>query len=249
MEPLPEFSYEIPLIQPASDSSQPVRRRHAITEAQRAALRKHYTSEEPKPTHLQLGKWFEEKYGHAVSQSIVSRSLSSRFEYLDDATRLLGNRKRDKAGQWPSLEMCLLNWYRCVKDQGATVTNKAIAIQAEMLWDVLNEYKDHPKPKFSHGWVDNFNKRHGIKPDIYIKPPKPESNTPEHSRHLVQSRAQVQAESQAQGQSQGQSIEPHHNLDINSHSNIYTQHTHQSSQNTHSLPALSHEQSIDPHLW
>ncbi|KAI4249419.1 MAG: hypothetical protein L6R42_008998, partial [Xanthoria sp. 1 TBL-2021] len=60
------------------------KRRRAITDGERKALRAHAAnSPNGKPRHQELGRWFESKYNHRLSQSTISTILGPKFAYLD----------------------------------------------------------------------------------------------------------------------------------------------------------------------
>ena len=61
-----------------------------IPDSQRAALCKFFQeeSEKRKVAQIQCATWFYEKYGHAIRQSTVSESLTSKWAYLEDTGSL-----------------------------------------------------------------------------------------------------------------------------------------------------------------
>jgi hypothetical protein len=104
---------------------------------QRAALRHHYHSTTGMPTHAALITWFQAQFGHEISQSIVSRSLSDRFKHLDSLSPVnpVLSRTRERECQWPEIEAALSEWLHAIQLQGGMVSNEIIIRKAGMLWD------------------------------------------------------------------------------------------------------------------
>jgi hypothetical protein len=142
----------------------PPSRRVAVTTEDRIALRQRYFDTPGLlPTHQDLIDWFKQQYGRQLSQSIVSRTISDTYKYLDEQnTAILGQMRRVQ-GKWPRLEQALFEWQQYVQNQAASITNLALLEQAERLWDRMDEYKGLPRPQFSNGWIIKFNKRHNIR--------------------------------------------------------------------------------------
>lgn len=136
-------------------------RRVSVPNYQRAALRHHYHSTTGKPTHTELITWFQAQFGHEISQSIVSRSLSDRFKHLDSLSpvNLVLSRTRERECKWPEIEAALSQWLHAIQVQGGTVSNEIIGRKAGMLWDESEKTRGETKPKFSTGWVNKFRKR------------------------------------------------------------------------------------------
>jgi hypothetical protein len=72
---------------------------------QRRALRVWAHQQHPKPLQKACITWFHERYGFKISQSTVSKSLSSHFEAIDTSGN--SQRSRLRTGQWPDLENLL----------------------------------------------------------------------------------------------------------------------------------------------
>ena len=86
------------------------KKRRALSDADRLLIRKR--NQEHPPSHQNdLITWFYEKTGHQINQSIVSKVLSTKYDYLDpldakkDKKQL--NTKRSSTGEWPDLEAAL----------------------------------------------------------------------------------------------------------------------------------------------
>ena len=56
-----------------------------------------------------LQAWFSDKYNHTLNQSLISESLSSRFQQLDGGITHL-EQKKQLACEWPDLENALFDW-------------------------------------------------------------------------------------------------------------------------------------------
>ena len=83
--------------------------RQGITIEQRKALRQWVHQQHPKPTQKRCIEWFHAEYGHKLSQSTVSESLSSHFAHLDEST-VDPKSQRLREGCWPKLEQVLFTW-------------------------------------------------------------------------------------------------------------------------------------------
>lgn len=75
-----------------SSSSLPAgRRRRAVTDLERQAIRKR-NREHPPARQSELIAWFEQDTGHKLNQSQISKIISKQFEHLDSA-----DTKKDKS--------------------------------------------------------------------------------------------------------------------------------------------------------
>ncbi|KAH6698099.1 hypothetical protein BKA61DRAFT_741502 [Leptodontidium sp. MPI-SDFR-AT-0119] len=139
--------------------------RAAISHSQRVALRHYYQTTDPKPTHSALKIWFKFHFGHEISQSIVSRSLSNNFAYLDacgPAPQVVSE-FRVRTSQWPWLDLLLSEWLDEMGGQSNKVSNDVIRRKAKQIWNDSGESQDLEMPKFSTGWVARFRRRHGVR--------------------------------------------------------------------------------------
>jgi hypothetical protein len=65
-------------------------------------------------------QWFQETYGHKVSQSTISESLSATFKRLDtEAGAVSTSALRIRSGFWPELEEVLWHWQLRIEANGA----------------------------------------------------------------------------------------------------------------------------------
>lgn len=146
----------------ASSSTSTPRKRIGITNAQRAALRRHARTH-PRLRQVQLAEWYESEFGHKISQGTISESLSSRFLDLDnDITNpALLDRQKARSEAWPELESALFQWYWHMKDE-APIPDSLLRTKAEDFWKRLAPYQGMDMPTFSNGWLDRFKKRHNI---------------------------------------------------------------------------------------
>jgi hypothetical protein len=139
--------------------------RAAIPHSQRVTLRHYYQTTNPKPTHSALRIWFKSHFGHEISQSIVSRSLSDSFAYLDirDSPRPIVSEFRVRTCQWPWIDTLLSDWLHAVEAQSDNVSNDAIRRKARQIWNDSADSQDLVMPKFSTGWVTKFRRRHRMR--------------------------------------------------------------------------------------
>src|SRR5579871_3965952 len=88
------------------------RRRHKITDKQRAALRERYAVQKAAGAaidHKSMARWFEDTFQFAIDQSQVSRYLSSRYEHLDISV-IRPESSKNRASKWPVLGQALFVW-------------------------------------------------------------------------------------------------------------------------------------------
>lgn len=163
--------------------------RTPISHSHRVALRRYYQTTTPKPTQSELRAWFQSRFGYNISQSIVSRSLSNSFAYLDDSNAS-DSEFRTRNCQWPWLETLLTDWLQEVEAESGKVTHKAIGQKAKELWDQSEESQGLATPKFSHGWVVKFRRRyemrlqHSLKRDhTILTPSHPSDGNPSSLPH------------------------------------------------------------------
>lgn len=139
--------------------------RTAISHAQRVALRHYYRTTNPNPSHADLQLWFKSQFGHEISQSIVSRSLSDSFAYLDivaPAPQVVP-KYRIRSSQWPWLDILLSEWLYAVEGQPGKVSSDDIKSKATQIWNASDESRGLIMPKFSAGWVAKFRKRNEMR--------------------------------------------------------------------------------------
>lgn len=139
------------------------KRRRAITDAERKALRDYYFDPvNGKPAHKHLREWFLQQYRHLISQSTVSESLSDTFAHLDTGSGR-PNMKKQRQAQWTDLEDALFEWQQKMEQKRATVTGDILKEMAATLWQKLPQYAGQEVPRFSTGWLEGFKARHHIK--------------------------------------------------------------------------------------
>jgi hypothetical protein len=128
-------------------------KKQAITIEQRWSLCNWAHSQHPKPTQKACIDWFYNKYNHKLSQSTVSKSLSSHFASLDDSTN---EGQRLRLGQWSDLEKVLFEWQVRIDSQGGFTSGDILREKAKEIWTRLPQYANQLCPEFSIGWLDRF---------------------------------------------------------------------------------------------
>lgn len=108
-----------------------------------------------------LAKWFEEKFNQKINMSTISRTLSSRYAFLDEMHGKAVNGKRIRAENWPELESTLSEWIRRAKNQDLAVSQEILRQKARQYWPTIYPGKDIPS--FSNGWLERFQARQEIK--------------------------------------------------------------------------------------
>src|ERR1700722_14429497 len=100
------------------ESSQPLKRRRAVTDLERRDIRQHH-AEHP-GTQQSLIYWFNTQTGHLLNQAQISKILSPKYSYLDTKTQSkaqLQSKKHFK-GDWPDLEAVLFEWQQRMQKKG-----------------------------------------------------------------------------------------------------------------------------------
>ena len=102
------------------------------------------------------------EFDRSVTQSMISRSLSQTYAYLDPRVF----QKREKDGrkcrvpvQHPQVEAALFDWVVTMEYEKLTVTSDLIRSAATQLWARMPEFNDIKEPKWSEGWLQNI--KHG----------------------------------------------------------------------------------------
>jgi hypothetical protein len=114
---------------------QPKKRRRAMTEADRRAVRR-WEQANPKATHEDVIKWFDQEYHHKISQQIVSTTLSTKYDYLDSDMR--NDRQltaaRTSKPEWPALEFVLFEWQQRLQKHKAIMTGDLLKSKVHEIW-------------------------------------------------------------------------------------------------------------------
>ena len=134
-----------------------------ISVTQRKALRAWYFAQRSRPSQKACIAWFIATYGHKLSQSTISESLSNQYKHLDSVNPSSLDSQRNRTARWIDLERCLYEWQLRIEYQGGLTTGDILCEKAREIWRSLPQYKDLPEPSFSIGWLDQFKKRWNIK--------------------------------------------------------------------------------------
>jgi hypothetical protein len=135
-----------------------------MTEADRRAVRR-WKQANPKATHEDIIKWFDQEFHHKIGQQTVSTTLSTKYDYLDSDIR--NNRQltavRTSKPEWPALEFVLFEWQQRLQKHKAIMTGDLLKSKAHEIWNQLPQYRNKQEPKWSNGWLSNFKHRFDIK--------------------------------------------------------------------------------------
>lgn len=134
--------------------------RQSYSQAQLNDIRAYHDSQFPKPPLKIVQSWFQNKYHITINLATLSRTIRSSPSSAHPPHP--HKSKLTRAPQWPLLETKLAKWVRDCRNLGDTVSEGAIAAQAEKIWPTILEYRDHPVPKFSPGWIHRFKTRHRL---------------------------------------------------------------------------------------
>ena len=137
--------------------------RQSIPLKQKIALRERRRAH-PNLTNSDLQNWFKTTFNRPISSSSVSDILGNRFAYLETASPSVraDSSKRRREEKWPDLEEALFQWTKHA-EQSIIITCEVLRFQAERFWQKMPQYKHHPTPAFSNGWLYKFQQRKGIK--------------------------------------------------------------------------------------
>jgi hypothetical protein len=142
------------------------KRRRALTDSDRLIIRKR--NQTNPPIHQKdLAEWFRQETGHTINQSIISKVLSEKYDYLDSFEKKKDKQslqqKKQSSGDWPALEGALFEWQQRMEQKKAIITGDVLKEKAKQLWSALPQYSDIEEPKWSNGWLDGFKRRFKIK--------------------------------------------------------------------------------------
>jgi hypothetical protein len=123
------------------------KRRRAITDAERKAIRDWWAAAPPKQkSHKKLRAWFLETHFHSIAQSFISDILLDRYERLDTTVEFT-DRKKDRPLKWPDLESALNEWQIRMNKKGSTITGYVLKEMADKFWDTLPQYSALERPR------------------------------------------------------------------------------------------------------
>lgn len=149
--------------------SEAKKRRRAITDVERKALREFYHDQSNtnggRPSGKDMRHWFETRFHHLPSESTISEILSSKYARLDEDLSHPAA-KKNRPALYPDLEIALFDWQQRMQTNEAAITGELLQEMASKLWDKLSQYEGVEKPKFSTGWLCGFKERYGIKKQI-----------------------------------------------------------------------------------
>lgn len=112
------------------------KKRHVIIDTERKALRDYYFDLiNEKPPHKFLRQCFNEKFQHAVFQSIISKSLFARFAHLNTQLVLREKHKRQRVSHWFDLEDVFFEWQQRMMFKNIIVTNDIFREMTSVFWN------------------------------------------------------------------------------------------------------------------
>ena len=161
--PPPALPIEFTTATPPS-STKPKQKRRAITDLERKLIREHFHEKGGQIKHKELIQWYSQTHCRTFNQSTISESLSPKFAYLDHWSKTgHPERKRRREAWFPDLEHALFEWQQTLRKRGVSVTGEILLEEAKRLWTLLPQYRAEQEPKWSIGWVQNFNQRHSTR--------------------------------------------------------------------------------------
>lgn len=155
----------------SSSTSGESKRRRAITNAQRRAMRAWYFKPGTPKTQASASAWWQQTYGYYLNSSTVSEILSYKYNNLDvrepshETSRLVDERKRHRNAKWADLEDELIRWvfsYESVAGEGS-VTSSMLRQKATELWYQMPCYHNLRRPRWSECWRSRFTARYKLR--------------------------------------------------------------------------------------
>jgi hypothetical protein len=124
------------------------KRRRAITDAEKKAIRDWWAAAPPEQkNHKKLRAWFLDTHFHSIAQSSISEILSDRYTHLDKSTKVeFADRKKNRPSNWPDLESALNEWQIRMNRKGAIITGYILKEMADKFWDILPQYSALERP-------------------------------------------------------------------------------------------------------
>jgi len=134
-----------------------------------------FTTQNPSYKQHELLDWAKSHLNcsSTITQSMVSKWLGPRYEYLDSPTastaRMDGgkmfrpNRKKRRTEAFPIIELALYEWH-CRAEKRITLSGDGLIERAKKFWIALapTHYANTEEPKWSPGWLNGFKARFGI---------------------------------------------------------------------------------------
>jgi len=140
------------------------------TEDNRRRIRRFYQAIGPNgkpPTQSDCVLFARNELGIEINQSMVSKWTSDKFTYLDgpstlsSKTKALPDRVRHRNRPYDRLEIALYEWIKrlevIVPLKGDTLRTKA-----SQIFNRMPNYTGQPEPKWSNGWLQNFQRKYDI---------------------------------------------------------------------------------------
>ena len=153
----------------ASSASLIPQKRKGVTDNERAVLRKR--NREHPSSQAELINWFTKESGHKLSQAQISRTLSSKYDYIDNLDKKTDKdalqTQKQREGNWKDLDSALFEWQQRMQKKKVVITGQILKSQAAKFWVALPQYQGQEQPKFSNGWLWGFQQRYNIREYVY----------------------------------------------------------------------------------
>ena len=134
------------------------RRRIAISNAQKKALRAWYYTPGLKKTLAEASTWWFSQYGYTLSSSTASDILSNKNRHIDPDL-VNPKAKTSRTAKWDILEKALSDSALRFDEVHGTVTGDLLRLEATGFWQRLPEYQGLECPCWSEGWLSGFKNR------------------------------------------------------------------------------------------
>ena len=122
-------------------------------------------------SQAELINWFTKESGHKLSQAQISRTLSSKYDYIDNLDKKTDKEalqtQKQREGNWKDLDSALFEWQQRMQKKKVVITGQILKSQAAKFWVALPQYQGQEQPKFSNGWLWGFQQRYNIREYVY----------------------------------------------------------------------------------
>jgi DDE superfamily endonuclease/Tc5 transposase DNA-binding domain/Fission yeast centromere protein N-terminal domain len=137
------------------------RRRTAYTDDQKRRVRLYAQANLSKP-QAEIITWASNELNISIRQNTLSQWTSKHYAHLDTQQILNPHAKRHRQRAYDALELALFEWIKKFEKK-ITISGEVLKHKAQQFFAKIEQYKSKDAPKFSNGWLQNFQNKYGIK--------------------------------------------------------------------------------------
>jgi hypothetical protein len=145
------------------------KRRAQHTEEQKKRVRKFSFTLLPHgkpPSQAEVITFAKNELGIDIDQSMVSRWTNKKHAYLDtpssSSSSTAAPRYRHRDRPFETIELALYEWIKRM-EVTLSITGAIIRTKAAQFHQRMPQYQNQEEPKWSNGWLTNFQAKYGIK--------------------------------------------------------------------------------------